>query len=307
MSPVLKLVIIGCVLVISAGAFGYYFGRVLGGDGFAGVFTAGLIFGALQLVGILAISSKNILSGLALGEIIAFSIFSFPKSGFILYGVIAFSALILIFAILRGRHTGGISLSPSVNRVAALVLPSAASAFALIMTFIYVSGFIGRDFTLPKESVESLLHPLEAPLRGFIPGFSLDMSVRSATRALLESRAPGEIRALPRDVKDQLLQESEGQVIQTISGALKIAVSPQESVLSVLHRALNAQVIKIPANLQTPILIAFGFLVFLSIKGLALILRYPIAWLGFGLYKLLLAVGFLKIIEEDIKRQAVVL
>jgi hypothetical protein len=302
-----KIAILGGATTILAGVFGYAFGLLLSGGSLLWLVVSGTVFGAAYLVETMSVGSKKLLAGLCFAHAIAFAVFVFASPAFAWYGIVLLSGAFLAVAGWRGRRAMDGSLSPNLGRVAALALPMAASALALMMAFVYVSGFVGRDFTIPKESVAGLLRPAESPLRGFVSGFTFDMSVREFARVSLESRAPAEIRALPREVKDQLVRESEAQFVNALSGFLKVPVSPQESILTILHKALSAQLIKIPADLQTPILLGFGFLVFLAIKGLALLLRYPTAWLAMGLYKLLLAIGFLRVMEEEVKRQIVVL
>lgn len=307
MSPSIKITILGAVTTVFAGLLGYVFGLTLSGGALLWLMIIGIIFGALYLTEVLAISSKKLLAGLSFAHAVFFAVFMFSAPTFYFYGLVILAAVILALSAVKGRKALENSLTPNVSKVASLTLPLASSALAVIMTFVYVTGFAGRDFTLPKSSIEGLLRPVESPLRGFVPGFTLDMSVRDFIKASLEARTPAELRGLPREVKDQLIRESETQSIKTISDILKIPVSPTESILDVLHRAASAQLIKIPPGLRLPILLGFGLLVFLTIKGFAVLLRYPITWLAIGLYKLFLAVGFLRVVEEDIKRQIIAL
>ncbi len=298
----LKIFLYAGALLLIGVIYGLAFKSALGGGSLIYPIVAGCLFAAALLLPALFIKEKKMLTGIfapAFVGVAAVSATAFSLNYFI--AALASFALLLI-AGFRAMGAESVSFKIDIGRFARIFVPTCVTALAILAATVYTMSFIGQDFSLPKESFRSLIAPLGAA-KTFIPGFSLDMTVPALIRAILDANPPKELANIPRDIKEQFLRESEAQFLKTISDALDMPVSRNDSVLDVLYRAANAQLVKIPENMKTPALLFFGFLVFLTIKSFGFIFYYPIVFLSKMIYKLLLKTGFIGIAEEDVKRE----
>jgi hypothetical protein len=300
----LKIFLYAGILLLLGVMYGIFFGRALGGGSLILPILAGCVFVGALLVSITFIKDKKILAAIFGASFLGVVFTSAKIFSFNYFIAAAVSFVILLVAGFRALGGAIGSLEIEIGRFGRLFIPTCVTALAILATFIYTSNFIGQDFTLSKESFRSLVSPLELIGKGAIANFSLDMSVPQLTRAILDANPPAELRDIPRDVKEQFLRESEAQLLKTFSDALGVPVSRNDSVLDVLYRAANAQLVKIPEDLKTPALFTFGFLVFLTIKGFGLIFYYPIVLVAWLIYKLLLAIGFVRVEAVDVKKES---
>lgn len=299
----LKLFLYAGALLVFGVIYGFFFGWAIDGRALVYPLLSAALFVAALLLSATFVRDKKILAAIFLPAflgVFAMSAKDFSVNYFIAGGV-SFAALLV--AGFRAMGGSGGSLKISIGRFARLFVPLAITSLAILAAFVYTSNFIGKDFSLPEKSFRSLIAPLELVGRGAIPGFSLDMSVPQLIGAVIEANPPAELKNVPREIKDQFLRESEGQILKTISDALQVPVSRGDSVFSALYRAASAQIVRVPKDLKTPALVVFGFLVFLTLKGFGLIFYYPIVGLAWLLYRGLLASGFIRLTEEDVKRE----
>jgi len=289
------------VLVLGV-VYGYFFSSALSGGALVYPVVTGTLLVAAMLVATAFTRDKHIIALIFFASFLGLAVMSATtvSLSYLIASLVSFA--ILLLAGFRAMSASGSSPNIEIGRFARVFVPLGISALAILAAFIYTSSFVGKDFSVPKESFRGLVAPLEAA-RSFLPGFSLDMTVPALIRVVLDANPPEELRGIPRDVKEQFLRESEAQLLKTISDALGVPVSRGDSVLDALHRAASAQIVKIPEDLKTPALFAFGFLVFLTIKSFGFIFYYPILLMAWLIYKLLITTGFAKVVEEDIKRE----
>ena len=96
----------------------------------------------------------------------------------------------------------------------------------------------------------------------------------------------------------------QAQLLSAVTDAVGISARVGDTFLDTAHRALSAQIVRIPENLRAPILFAFGLLVFLAVRGVGILFFYPIQFLAYGLYRGLLVIGFLRIETVDVKKES---
>ena len=300
----LKIFLYAGALFALGVVYGLFFKTALGGGSLIYPIIAGCFYVAALLLPAIFVKGKTMLVRIIAAAFLGLAVISAKAISVNYLIALAASFVFLLIAGVRAMGASGVSFKIDISRFARVFVPTCVTALAILAAFVYTASFIGKDFTLPKESFRSLIAPLGAA-KTFIPGFSLDMTVPALIRAILDANPPAELRDIPRDVKEQFLRESEDQFLKTASDALGVPVSRGDSVFDALYRAANAQLVQIPEDLKTPALLLFGFLVFLTIKGFGAIFYYPIVFLSKLIYKLLLKTRFLNIVEEDVKREVV--
>lgn len=292
----------GALLVMGV-VYGYFFNSVLSGGaiGYPLVFAA--LFTASMLMSAILIKDKKILSLAFAASFIGVSLMSIRVFSIQYIIAIFVSLIVLIFAGLRAGKIAESSLKFDLGKIARAFVPLAVTSLAILASVIYTSSFISTEFIISDESFRGLVTPFEYLAKGYIPNFSLDMTVPEVIRATIDAHPPAELKGVSKDAKDKFLRESEGQMISAISATLQVSVSREDSVLGALNRAANSNVKKIPDDFRIAALIAFGFLIFLSIKGFGFIFYFPVLFLAWLIYRSLLAAGFARVIEEDAKRE----
>lgn len=303
----IKISVFGGVAVITGILLGFFFSKALSGGNLLLPMILAVVFLSLLSIQLLFIENKKLLALIVLAESLsAFALMPYKFSGYLLIALALFCALMVRSSSL-GQASAQESLKTNPNSPARVFLPGAITAFALITSFIYVTTFIGFEFNLTRDATRSLLAPLEYTTKTLIPDFSLDMKITGLLQSVIAFNPPGDLGTLTKDQLAQLVRESEGPLLEAISGALKVSVSRNDSVLDVLHRAALAQIVRIPADLKTPILFALGFLVFLTVRGLGYIVKYLSLGLTFILYKILLSAGFFRITTSSVEKQVLVI
>lgn len=290
----LKIIGFAAVSSVVGALFGYFFSGSLQSGNIIWPIVFGVLFLALLLLQSLFVKSGKILALAVLAESLSVAAFAVKEySAWSALFVGAFFALLWISAS-RGKKSEAHSLGIDMGRFSRSVLPLAITALSLLITFVYMSGMVGKEFSVSKSSLASMLKPSEYILKGFIPGFSLDM--RMSDFAIAAAGLSG----IPKEIA----VAGQAQLLAVIADAVGISVRGSDTFLDTAHRALSAQIVKIPENLRTPILLVFGFLVFLAVRGLGILLFYPTHFLTYALYKILLVAGFLRIETVDVKKEA---
>ncbi len=285
--------------------FGLWFDKALSGGSLLVPTILAVVFLSLISIQLLFVENKKLMAVMVLAEsLAAFALMPYKLSGYLFIFLALFCALMVRSSFL-GRDNARDSLKTNSTSPARAFLPGAITALALITSFIYVTTFIGFEFKLTREATRGLLSPLEYTAKTLIPDFSLDMKITGLLQSIIAFNPPGDLGTLTKDQLAQLVRESEGPLLEAISGALKVSVSRNDSALDVLHRAALAQIVRIPPDLKTPILFALGFLVFLTVRGLGYIVKYLSLGLTFVLYKVLLAAGFFRITTVSVERQII--
>ena len=296
----LKISFYGLATVIVAGFFGYFLSASVGGlDRFWILLGLGLVFVALCVLQILFIKDFWIFIVIAMQSLI---IGFFSKVTLIGLGVFI---LVMLWAVWRGRGVALQGLKIDLSSINRAITPIIITAFSLLIAFVYTPTLISADLTVGQPVVVSIFSPALPFLESYVPGISLDMTMRNFLKAASGSLLPKEINALPQEERNTIIAQSEGQLLESLSNTFGIKVSARDSLSNIAVRAINAQLLKIPESYRQYIDLGFGLLVFLTIKGFGFIFVYVVYLLALLIYGLLRITNFISIVTEKVDKEII--
>ncbi len=297
----IKISVYSLVTAILAGFFGYFLNAAIND---ANSFWLPLVLGLFFL-------ALFILQNLFIKDFWIFAIAGIQSLILGISSQVAIPGLMaciffILWAAWRAKDLIAQGLKIDLRIVNRTTTPIAITALSVLIAFLYTPTLITKDLTISQPVIVSIFGPSLPFLNSYIPGLSLDMSVRDALKAASGSLLPREMRTLPIEQRDAVIAQSEGQLLQSLSDSLGVKVHARDSLLTVISSALNFQLSKIPKEYVQYIDISLGLLVFLTIKSFGFIFSYVIYLLALLIYTLLRLTNFISITTEKIDKEVVV-
>ncbi len=296
----IKIGLYSLVTAIVAGFFGYFLSEFVGGlDIFWGLLVLGLVLVTLHVLQTLLIKDFWIFIVIALQALI---MGFFAKANLIGLGVFIF---FMLWSAWRGRGVVAQGLKIDLSTVNRVITPIVITAFSLLIAFVYTPTLISADMTVGQPLVVSIFSPTLPFLESYVPGISLDMTMRNLLKAASGSFLPKEISALPIAERNAIIAQSEAQLIQSLNDSLGIKIKARDSVSTLAGQAINAQLAKIPNEYRQYINLSLGLLIFLTIKGFGFIFDYFVYLLMLLIYFILRSTNFISIGTEKVDREII--
>lgn len=297
-----KIAALGAAGVILAGLFGYeLFSLSAAPDLSRTLIIIGLGVGWLSLLTLrtFLIKSAKIALGLIFLEILALWTFMPQKfAGFNLLGAVIL-LIFLTIGFIGGRADINNSLKIKFWHTSRRTIPAAMTGLAILITFYVLQSFKLTEFSIPRGAFDLFLKSSEPIAAVLIPNFSLDAKVNDVLRSFVESR-------LPPGTPAPVISEAVAGLKTSIREATGINISGEERVGDALYDISIARLLDLPSAVKTLALISLGLLIFLFLKGLALILNWVIIILAFLIFQMLLALNFLHIGLESQNKEIIV-
>jgi len=102
-----------------------------------------------------------------------------------------------------------------------------------------------------------------------------------------------------------MLEETFNQVEKEMGGKLDLSTILETKEIQTFLQGLTENFLNIPNQIKILITIGVGLLIFFSFKGIGLILIWPLSFIAFLIYELLLAVNFAKITLEQRSKEEI--
>ena len=316
-ASLLKTIVISAIGVLSAGAFGYFLNLYLNpgdinGGGLIWYLTgASILLSVFFVLQTIFIKSSTIISLVYLLESLAIS--AFFLSNFSMSLLFAFAGLVFFFGLAtsRGRSEMENQMKIKFFRIQNHILPHLFTGLALFMTLIYMNGAGFSATGISKTSVQSLFKPSE-PLvqRLVIKNFSFNMTMYQFVDAVLIKQLAGQlgeqINSIPAAQRAQAVNESLKALQQQATG-YGIAFKSADTVLDVVYNYISGRIKNIPESFQPLIQTSLILIIFFTIKGVAVFVRWIAAPICYILFELLLAFGFARLTLESRAREIIIL
>ncbi|MEK7192131.1 MAG: hypothetical protein AAB646_01280 [Patescibacteria group bacterium] len=213
------------------------------------------------------------------------------------------SAALLMFGYSRGQQDLKNNLNLRFIKTAESVLGPASSALAIFAILLYISMINLKDPTAAKQNLEIIAKPSETFVRPYIPNFSLQNSLNQIAAKLL----PKELASAPQELKNQFIQESSIRLSEIVGNFTNLSVKSSDRVIDIIYKATIGRLLNLPALQQNLVLFAAGVFLFLLIRFALIFVNWISIGLAFGIYKILLAAGFCKIILQNQPKNVIVL
>ncbi|OGY67762.1 MAG: hypothetical protein A3H63_00700 [Candidatus Harrisonbacteria bacterium RIFCSPLOWO2_02_FULL_45_10c] len=308
-----KVIAIGVLGTVLAGAFGYFLSIFFKGVTLpAGISLAVAAIGFLIMVLLQTFFIK--------GESVSLLLLLIESTAAVapLYAHFSFLFLVawvllflgLWFATKRGRRELDNQLKIHFFRIEHLVIPRTLTAISIFISLLYVGLLDFNGAAIPKSSFTAMLDSSTPVVRQFVnSGFSFDMPVSKLADIIVAQQLAkqlGPAVVIPQSTRNEAVRAVLDQ-LHVLGADYGIIFRNSDSVADVLYGYINNSLAKIPEAFQSLVPVGFALVVFLTVKGVAVLLRWAIALPAYGLYEAAFLFGFSKLALESRTREIVLL
>lgn len=219
--------------------------------------------------------------------------------------------IILFYGNLRGEKILNNSLKFSFWEFSRVVLPKGILALSLFFSVIIpVSLKSGNNngFPLPNSFFEGIIKSSQGIAGKILPGVDLTSSIGIAASQIAEmniNKIP-ETQILPPKMKKQLISKAAEDFYGQISNFLGFEVNPNLTFSQAIYQAAKEKFFALSNEMRNWVFIIIGLLLFLSIEGVSLPIRWIISLFGFIVYQIMLATGFARISVENTLKEVII-
>ncbi len=308
-----KVVIVGAFGVLSAVAFGFFLNLFIGGNSGAGAAAGffGIGFLAVFLLQTLFLKSEKITNLILLLESLGMSVFFFNRISLAILSAWILLLLFLWNASRSGRQELDNRLKISFFQIDKQTTYKAITALSIFISIVYASANGFSQTGISEKGLEAFLKPAEPFIQKLsISNFSFNMTVYQLADSIITEQAAKQLGVQPNAVPASLKNDA---INQTLAGlkdkALGYGISfkNNDTVLKIIQNYIAKQLEKIPEQARAVIPFLFGLLVFLTIKGFGLIIRWLVAIPAYIIYELCLTAGFSRLALESRTREIIIL
>lgn len=207
----------------------------------------------------------------------------------------------------RAQEAAENDVKVSIVRMSRAGIPAMATGISLFVATLYVAPLIGVEWKVTEKTVASIVGPAEFVLRRIVPDFSLAMSVGEVIDAVGNSGFVAGLGELPVEARTALLQQSRGAILAQVSNAVGFPVSANTTVRRILTVVIGDFANRVPEEWHTFAILLYGILLFFAIKGFGFFLSYPIQFIAWGMYQLLIGAGFIRVVSEQVSKESILL
>ena len=311
-----KIIILAAVAIIFSFLFGYFLKMVVLGKGsnFSILsFSAASIFLAFYFLNVIFIKSLWRANLIILLESLAFLIVFYNMISLnILVGALA-AFLVLLWGNYAGRDELENTLKVKFWRIGKRTVPKGIFALALFIGVVYAGAAIQekKEMFISQAAFKKLIEPvLQSGLtQKFLPGFDANLSTEELFKNLAEKQVEGnqQLNLLPAAAKNQLISQAAAETQKRLSEFLGITLNSNMDILTAIYDAGIKKFTSLSDNAKMAVPITLAVLLFLTIIGLTLPIRWIISLIAFLLYEIFLALGFAESTLEGRSREIILL
>jgi hypothetical protein len=198
-------------------------------------------------------------------------------------------------------------------RLSKVVLPKAIASVALFVSvlFVFPSSPLSGGLQLPISSatLEKFLAPASGILQKLIPGFDTSLSINELTRNLAEQQIAKmpETRILPQAARQQLILKTTRDFEGQIANIFGSDINPKLKISDIAYKWLKDKFEGLAENSKLVVMLAIAGLLFLTIEGIAMPLRWLVSVIAFVIYEILKLSGFATVALEGKSREVIIL
>lgn len=286
-TSLIKVIIVGVIGVLFAGACGYFLNDVLNGaDNIFPFILSCVVFFSVFLLQVFFVKSFRYISIMVFLETVAVtSLFLNRFSGSLLLAW--FLLLVLwILAIQRGRTEINNQLSVKFSRIIKFVLPHTFTAFAIFISIltVWVNGA-----SLTKERFLSLIKPTQPIFQALLSqNFTLNMTVSKFAEMVIQTKLGVDVSSLPASARNLAID----QALNQVRTQYNIPFKSSDTFSDVIYNYLVQWIKTVPQPFQIAIPISAALLIFLTVKSFSIVVGWLVFLFAYILYELALATGF---------------
>ena len=296
----IKITAFAGVSALAVFVFGYELRRVAearGGAWFA------LIFGVLWLA--LAVLHPYIIKSLRVAmfafaiEVAALIAALASKNIILVAAVTAPLLLFLVSGFIVGRRELMNSVKIHFWQHGSRVIQACVTGMSLFLALYLVAQFSISDNLFSERNIRFLVGGVEPILRRTLPGFSLDAPVEDALNAFVRKQ-------LPAGTPSALVAEATNDLLADLRRRTGTNIRADKTVIAGLVEMGNDRFSGLSRSARYGVLGAVALLIFVTLKGLAFVINWPILVVSFSIYELLLAFKFMHLEYETQQKEIIV-
>jgi len=188
----------------------------------------------------------------------------------------------------------------------------ASTALALIAAFLYVSPLGSGQAIISRENFRSLIKPVEAGTRVFIPALSLNKKIDillydTFQSPLVSIYIPAEIKNAPAAAREELYRQAATNLRLGLSDSAGVPIRSTDTGADVLYNVSVKKLADLSPAARASMPVVLGLIVFLTLRSFLAILAWfaiPLTWF---FAKLLKKAGFYRIEIENIQKERVII
>ncbi len=316
-SSIIKIYALAVVGVISFFLFGFFL-KLFIFEGAVNSFlfliiaaTGFLIIFLLQVFFIKTLWIANLI--ILVGTVGLFISFYDKISSILLITILAVF-LILLWANYSGNRELKNIIKIRFFRISKIVLPRVIIGLALFISVVYYINISqAEEFFISKSSFEKIIAPVGTLVQGLniIPNFDFSLSIEELARNIAQKQIneSPQFRILSQATKEQLVNETAKETRKRIFEFLGVSamVKPDSALSEVLYGAMAEKFLNLSQNTKNVILAIMAILLFLTIKIIAIPVRFIISILAWLIYEILLSSGFARVALEKKGKEMLIL
>lgn len=224
------------------------------------------------------------------------------------------AALILFLAHFSGHSEMKNLLKIKFWRVSKIVVPKALAAIALFVSIAYYANLQGNvlgreDFFISRSSFEKIIAPSNPLIKKIVPEFDLSLSTGELINKLAQAQVEGNPQAkiLPEGAKKQLVAATTSDLEKKINDFLGTTLDTKAKVSDAIYGAMIKKVSGLSDESRGIFQIGLAALIFLTIIGFVLPIRWLVSSIAFLVYEILIALGFAFVSLEGRSKEIVLL
>ncbi len=307
-----KVYSVAALGVILAGVFGYLLNSAIlniqnGLLAFLYAAIAAAAFLAVFILQTFFIKSQKIVTAVILLECLALVVPFYQTISAWLISAWLLTVFLFWVAVNRGRNALDNHLRISFFQVERLVTPMALTAISVFIALVYVGQLSFGGPLISKESFLALAGPSEAVLGNYVPNFSFDMTMSQLAASVAEAQLGPQWAALSQSQKNFAASQALSQLREQLADYGVGSFRNSDTAGDVLYSYFILQIEKIPASLRSLIPFLFILAIVLTVRGIAIFLRWFAAIPAYALFQLALFTGFASLGLESRSREIVIL
>ncbi len=228
-------------------------------------------------------------------------------------GAAFLSFLILLWGNYAGKEELKNMLKIKFWRVGKKVLPKAITGLALFSSVasIMVISLGNEKFFISPQTFEKLISPvLEMKIiQNFFPGIDLSLPIGDLITNLtsIQVEENPQSKLLSPASKQQLINQSANEMEKKISDFVGGPINPKSNTSEVIYESMVNRFVQLPDEVKAIIPIGVAAIIFLTILGFILPIRWLASFLAFLIYEICLALGFSSLVLESKSREIILL
>ncbi len=250
---------------------------------------------------------------------------AFNFSSFIFNGnfLVVFAFGLFFLGAIWGGRRGYNEMSNNINFrfVNAAIRVIAKTALGLVLAFTFLGYFYffqlgGFNANLARGVYDKTVNFAAPLIQVWLPGLSFDDKVSDVIIKISKNqlfsvnesiRSESQFQSLPKSVQDALLRQITPSIQSYFTKIFGPSFNGNQSVRELTFNIIKDKVSNFGDPLLALIKIGLAVLAFFALEGIVVLLYYPLAWLGFIIFKILVTAGYLDPAYVSIQKEIYVI